>query len=160
LEDVAERAGVSRALVSLVMNDSPKVSDARRSLVLEAATELGYRRNLHARNLAQRRTGTIGVLINDIHNPFFAGVIEGVEHEAERRGLDVLILNGGRDPQRESKAIDTYLQFRVEALVLIGSRLDDEQLLAASTQVPSVIVASGWNHPGIDTVTTDDEAGA
>ena len=103
MEDVATRAGVSRALVSLVMRDAPNVSDARRAAVLEAAADLGYRPNLNARNLAQRRTMTIGVLINDIHNPFFADVIDGVEIEAERHGLDVIILNGGRDPDRSGR---------------------------------------------------------
>ena len=160
METVAERAGVSRALVSLVMNNSPKVSDAKRQAVLEAAAELGYRPNLHARNLAQQRTKTIGMIINDIHNPFFAEVVYGVESAAEEHGLDVLILNGGRDAERERRAVETHLQFQVEALVLVGPKLSDEDILRASYVVPTVVVAAGRDHPGVDTVTTDDEVGA
>lgn len=160
MDDVAREAGVSRALVSLVMRDAPNVSDARREAVVKAAERLGYRPNLHARNLAQRRSGSLGVLINDLHNPFFSDVMDGVEAEADHHGLRVLILNGGRDPDREWQAIETYLQFQVEALILIGSRLDDENLLEAAANVPVAIVAAGWNHAGIDTITTDDEKGA
>ncbi len=160
METVAERAGVSRALVSLVMNNSPKVSDAKREAVLEAAAELGYRPNLHARNLAQQRTKTLGMIINDIHNPFFAEVVYGVEAAAEAHGLEVLILNGGRDAERERRAVETHLQFQVEALILVGPKLDDEDILRASYVVPTVVVGAGRNHPGVDTITTDDERGA
>ena len=86
METVAERAGVSRALVSLVMNNSSKVSEAKRQAVLNAAEQLGYRPNLHARNLAQARTKTLGMIINDIHNPFFAEVVYGVEAAADDYG--------------------------------------------------------------------------
>lgn len=160
METVAERAGVSRALVSLVMNNSPKVSDAKRTAVLEAAEALGYRLNLHARNLAQQRTKTFGIIINDIHNPFFAEVVFGIETVADEYGFSVLILNGGRDPERERRAVETHLQFQVEALILVGTRLDDDTLLRASQVTPTVIVASGPDHPGVDTITTDDTAGA
>ncbi len=160
MEDVALRAGVSRALVSLVMNDSPKVSEEKRQAVEMAAVDLGYRPNLHARNLAQQRTQTIGVLVNDLHNPFFSEVIDGIEAEADRRNMQVLILNGGHHGAREERGIETYLQFQVEGMVLVGTRLDDQQLLAAAENVPLVTVAAGWEHPGVDIVTTDEVAGA
>ncbi len=160
MEDVAREAGVSRALVSLVMRDIPQVSEKRRAAVLEAAGKLGYRPNVLARNLASHRTGTLGVLVNDLHNPFFSEVIDGIEEEAESHGLQVLILNGGRSLDREERAIETFLQFRVEGLVLVGTRLDNDSLASANAQVPVAVVASGWDHGPVDTITTDDAIGA
>jgi DNA-binding LacI/PurR family transcriptional regulator len=159
MEDVAERAGVSRALVSLVMNDSPKVSDEKRLAVLRAARDLGYRPNLMARNLAQQRTRTLGVLVNDLHNPFFAEVIDGIETTAEERDYRVLVLNGRRNPERELTAIETLLQFQVEALILVGPNCDDDELEAISVTVPTVVVASHRYFPGVDAVVTDERRG-
>ena len=160
MEDVAERASVSRALVSLVMNDSPQVSDQKRRAVLRAARELGYRPNLIARILAQQRTHTIGVLVDDLRNPFFGEVVDGIEAEAAEHGFRVLILNGHRDARREVEAVETFLQLRVEGMALVGARLGNDDLARIGNAAPCVMVASGTAHPHIDTVGTDDRRGA
>lgn len=158
METVAERAGVSRALVSLVMNEAPNVSDGKRKAVLQAARELGYRPNLHARNLAQQRTHTVGILINDIQNPFFAEVVAGIEEASANHDFGVMILNGSRDRDRERRALETFLEFQVEAMILIGTRLGDEELNRAGQLVPTVVVAAGGAQPSTDTVSTNEQA--
>ena len=160
MEDVAARAGVSRALVSLVMNDSPKVSARKRQAVRRAARDLGYRPNLIARNLATQRTRTVGVIVNDLHNPFFPEVVDGIDTAAEEHGLHVLLLNGGRDGTRVRRCVETFLQLRVEALVLVGSVLDDEELLTIGPLVPTAVVAGGRTDESVDSIVTDDVRGA
>ena len=123
LEDVALVAGVSRALVSLVMRASPRVSATSRERVLAAAAGLGYRPNLMARNLAARTTMTIGVLLNDLHNPWFADVADGIHDVAEASGYQLILASGRRTNRLESQALDTFLASRVEGIIVAGCRL-------------------------------------
>ena len=160
MQDVADRANVSRALVSLVMNNSSNVSAKRRASVLRAAEELGYQPNLMARSLAQRRTGAIGVLVDDLRNPFFGEVVDAIETAASANGFRILILNGHRDPHRSLAAVDTFMQFRVEGLALVGPRLDDSELARIGSTIAAVAVASGDILPQVDTVVTDGRRGA
>ncbi|WP_207399588.1 LacI family DNA-binding transcriptional regulator, partial [Actinomadura fibrosa] len=118
LEDVAARAGVSRALVSLVMRGSPKVGKERREAVLRAARELGYRPNMMARGLAAGRTGLVGVLLADLRDPWCAEVHEGLADEAVRRGARLLLTTGRGRAARERAALDDLLGLRPDGVVL------------------------------------------
>lgn len=161
IHDVASRAGVSKSLVSLAMRGSPKVSEASRLAIMEAAAELGYRPNAAARSLADRRSHTVGVLILDLHNPVFAEILDGMQSEIRRRGLSTMLVTGGADPAREKAELDTLLQFQVEGLILISHRLPPKALRAIADEVPTVVVTrSDVAAPHIDTVCNDDVAGS
>jgi DNA-binding LacI/PurR family transcriptional regulator len=159
LEDVASRAGVSRALVSLVMRGSTRVSAKSRRKVLAAAAQIGYRPNAMARNLASHRTHTVGLLLNDLHNPWFAEVADGVERAAAENGYRVLIASGGDGPRGEERALDSFLELRTDGIILAGPRLPASRIAAAAGDVPIVVVGRAMRTSRVDTVVNDDRFG-
>ncbi|WP_088318187.1 LacI family DNA-binding transcriptional regulator [Kineosporia sp. R_H_3] len=160
MDDVAQRAGVSRALVSLVMRESPKVSPERRAAVLAAAADLGYSPHAMARQLAQRTSTVLAVLVSDLHNPYFADIVESVDTAAREAGLDMILSTGGRRPAGERRAVETMLGFRPAGLVLLSPVVPQAVLEAASVSTPVVAVERTVALPGVDTVTDDGRAGS
>jgi DNA-binding LacI/PurR family transcriptional regulator len=138
------------------MRGAPNVSEARRAAVLQAAAELGYRPNLVARSLVERRTRTLGVLVSDLHNPFFAEVIDGLQAEAHERGLRIVLGTGRRDPDEEAATVEAFLQQDVDGLVLLSPGLEALDDVAAA--VPTVVVGMRAAH--VDAVVNDDTLGA
>ena len=91
IRTVAELAGVSKSLVSLVLRGSPNVSEARREAVQRAIDELGYRPNAIARQLTERRTNMVGVLLSDLRNPWFVDCLDGLVSVLQANGLRTLL---------------------------------------------------------------------
>jgi len=160
LEDVAREAGVSRALVSLALRGSTRVSASSRDRIRDAAARLGYRPNLNARNLAARLSGIIGVLVSDLHNPFFAEVVDGLSAEAGAHGLHVILATGQANRAGERAALDTLLALRPAGVVLTGPVLDSATIERAATAVPLVVVNRLLRSDRLDSVTIDEYAGS
>ena len=158
--DVAARAGVSKSLVSLVMTDPDRVGEESRAAVLEAAEELGYRPNAVARSLVQQRTGVLGVVVSDLHNPFFADVADGIEAAASDRGFRAMLSSGFLDPSRERSAISTLLELRVDGLIILGSMMKVASIERIASTLPVTLVGRHTRSKRLDTVGVDDFAGA
>lgn len=158
--DVAARAGVSRALVSMALSGRPEVADSTRELILRASQDVGYRVNAPAANLARRRTTLLGVVLQDVANPFFSEVAAHVQDAAAAAGLTTLLNDGRRDAAREAHAVEVFLQLRVDGLVIVSPLQDGAALSAIGSQVPTVVVGYPVLAQEVDFVHNDSAAGA
>jgi LacI family transcriptional regulator len=127
LHDVARRAGVSQPTVSLVLGNHPtaRVAPATRQRVLEAARTLGYRPNVVARSLVRGRSYTLGVLVPDLANPFFADVVAGAERVATEAGYALLLCGEGSDPARAAAHLDTLVGRQIDGVILDAANAAD-----------------------------------
>jgi DNA-binding LacI/PurR family transcriptional regulator len=121
MRDVAQEAGVSVMSVSRVINGEPGVGPEATARVERAIRRIGYQRNDVARNLRRNAAGTqtVGLLIDDLADPFFAALASAVEDQARVRGYLVLIGSSGDDPRRERQAVQAFCSRRVDGMVLV-----------------------------------------
>jgi DNA-binding LacI/PurR family transcriptional regulator len=158
MADVARRAGVSRALVSIVFRGVPGASTATRERVMAAAHELGYRPDERARLLGSRRSRMIGVVFG-LHHEFHTELVDELYRAAEESAYDLAL--GVVTPSRsETQAIQSLLDYRSEALVVLGPAKATRELERLAERVPVVVVARHLRSPALDTVRTDDRMGA
>jgi DNA-binding LacI/PurR family transcriptional regulator len=161
IRDVAQLAGVSKSLVSLVLQDSTRVSPAKRAAVEAAIAALGYRLNATARHLAQRRTQTVGVLLNDFRNPWYVDCLDGLAAVLGQRDYRMYLGDSRLDARTDDLLTQGFLDFPVDGLVLVGSMPISPAVLQAAASIPTVVAASrDVDLPGVDVVAGDDEAGA
>jgi LacI family transcriptional regulator len=168
LQDVAERARVSVATASRVLNGSHRtVSPERSELVWQAALELGYTVNRHAQAMATGQSNLVGIVVKDIADPYFSTIASGIIASAAKRKLLVCLASTSSEPGGESEYLALMRAQRARAVVLVGSRSDDEELERALTREVGVfqqaggrVVSIGQPVPGADAVVPDNVGGA
>lgn len=158
--DVAREAGVSIATVSKILNGKGKISPSTKRRVLEAIERLGYQPNLLASALTGKRTYTLGLLIPDVANPFFAEVARSVEDRGQALGFTVILCSTDNQDDRLARYLAVLRQKRVDGLI-IGTGVDDPRLLAALKEegLPFTLIARDLPSLPVTSVRVDDFVG-
>jgi LacI family transcriptional regulator len=159
IKDVARVAGLSQATAARALGGYGYASPAAVEAAAEAAQRLGYRPNGVARALVSRATRTVGLVVGDIENPFFAAAARGLADALEGEGHTVLLANSDEDPVEEQRAIDALRSHRVDGLVLasVGRAAG---LNAIADEAPLVLLDRAIRGVHADAVTVDNRAGA
>lgn len=144
--DLAKDAGVSVSTVSRVLNNSGPVKASTKDRILQLMDKNNYKPNVYARGLNKIGMKTIGIIINDISNPFFAAVINGMESVSRNFKYSLVLCSTGNSPEAEKNELSILLEKQVDGLVLIGSRphhdVNRSYLLEISEQYPVVLINS------------------
>ncbi|HYF96083.1 MAG TPA: LacI family DNA-binding transcriptional regulator [Symbiobacteriaceae bacterium] len=151
IRDVAKRAGVSIATVSVVINKTRPVNDTLRQRVFDAIRDLDYKPNVLAQSLRSRRSRLLGLVLTDIRNPFMAEEIVGLEEGAASLGYQVIIHNTGEVPERIDQAFQDLMAARVAGLIIATARVGDLSLLKQiqARKTPYVFI-NRTPRPGMD----------
>ena len=146
MKDVAQRAGVSAATVSRVLNKTHYISDETRTRVLQVVDELNYFKNVHARRLATGQSDLFGLVISEIANPYFPEVIRGFQSAAWDRGLDVLLLNTEYSEARTQSVIRKLVESDVRGVAILTSSIDSSAT-SELTEAGIAVVFSNYCSP-------------
>ena len=118
INDIAEKAKVSHATVSRVLNNSGYVKDETREKVLRVIKDLNYTPSAIARSLSSSKTNTIGVIMPDINNLFFGDIIKGITEIADKHNLNIILCDTDEDKDKELKAINMLKGQRIQGLII------------------------------------------
>ncbi len=157
--DVARHAGVSTTAVSKVMRNAYGASPAMQVKVRAAIEELGYRPSAAARGL-RGQTYTIGVMLPEMRNPFFADVLDGVNEHLGGTDYQVLMAACCNDEAGETRITEAMIDRSMDGIILIAPVSSRRHLQKVARAVPTVVVGRHGHSPDYDTVTDDDFAGA
>lgn len=140
IKDVARVAGVSIATVSRVVNKGPKVGQKTRDKVLAVMNDLGYTPNANARALVTQKSTTIGLVIPDLSDPFFAALASGVDQIAKNSNVQLLISTSSMSAESEKQAIDLLVERRCEAIIIHSKLLPEAELVGLTERIPGLVL--------------------
>jgi LacI family transcriptional regulator len=157
MKDVAERAGVAPATVSNVLSGRRQVRQELRDRVTAAIAATGYRPNQLASSLRRMRTDTVGIVVPDLTNPFFAALVHRLEDLAAEDGYQILLVGSNEDEAREDDRLTTLLSRQIDGLIIAPARDETAALSAHRGRLPpTVLMDRGFGHADFDTVTADN----
>lgn len=156
IRDVARAAGVSISTVSRALAAPEQVAADTRHRVQEAARSMGYRPNRAARGLITGRTGSIGLVVPDLENPFFGSICKGVQARARAAGYAVFVADTDEDPLLETEVVRSLTK-QVDGVILCSARGSDEAIAALAEEAPMVLVNRELGD--IPSITFDNDGG-
>jgi len=161
LKDIAKASGVDVSTVSRSLTGAYGIHKSTREKVLAIAAELNYRPNRIARGLATGRSHTLGLVVSDIRNPFFADVARGAEDAAFAAGCDLVLCNSDLDPQKQMHYIQLMLDKHVDGVLMnsVGALDRAQQEFLSSTGIPVVLLNKPRSISNFSTVTADNAEG-
>ncbi len=161
INDIAKMAGVSKATVSRVLNDSKPVSEEIRQKVLDVIEKTEYQPSSVARSLTTRKTKLIGVLIPDVSNPVFSKIIEGIESEANKHDYNILLCNSRYSEEKELKYLDILKDKEVDGIILNSYHASDKvSKKLKAIDKPTVLIGTQLDQTTYPIVRIDNEKAA
>ncbi|MBD5656952.1 MAG: LacI family DNA-binding transcriptional regulator [Candidatus Eremiobacteraeota bacterium] len=158
IKDVARRAGVSISSVSRVLNSSFPVTEQMRESVYRAVKDLNYRVDQRARSLRRQRSGTIALLVSEVGNSFFPGVLHAIERAADENDFCLYFCNADEDERRQAVHIESMIDQRIEGLIVMPVTTDAAALTPLlENGIPTVLLDRVVTAPVADAVLLDNE---
>lgn len=160
MRDVAQRAGVSVSTVSHVVNNSRAVSSEARVQVEQAMADLGYRPNALARSLRRQKTHSLGMIVPDNANPFFAEIARGIEDYGFDRGYSIILCNSDGNLQKQAAYVELLVERRVAGILFVAAGVSTELVHDLQLQrLPLVVIDREVPGVAVDTVQTNHYQG-
>jgi Transcriptional regulators len=162
IADVAAAAGVSMMTVSRAVNSRDGINVETRERIMKIAAELGYRPNHIARGLVTRQTATLGLIMPDVANPFFAQIARSAEDIAYQNGYALFLINTGEDIAREKNALDSLLEKEIDGAILCSSRLSQEEMMGYLEVLPATVLVNrelDVHEVNVASINVDDKQG-
>jgi len=160
LKDIAQLTKVSVSTVSKVLNGKGRVSEKKRKEILRVARQLGYTPNYHARSMARKtKILTVGLIVPEIINPFFASLTRGVQKACGEDAL-VILMDSFRNLEREEKLIKNARFFGIDGIIIGNSRVSDDLVEEISGYIPVVVFDKFYELDNVVSIVLDNRYGA
>ncbi len=160
IQDISRAAGTSASTVSRVLTGSATVSKEKRDAIEQVIKRLNYRPSHIARSLKTSTTYSVGLLLNEIDNPFYSAVARGIEEETNRYGYSLILCNTNEDPVRELQYLHVLQDKRVDGIILGPTGGNSDFIIEVAQQIPVVLIDRTIPDSSISAVIVDNEDGA
>jgi DNA-binding LacI/PurR family transcriptional regulator len=162
IKDIARQAGVAPSVVSRALNNKYGVKEETKELIQKIAREMDYYPNTAARSLVTRKTGTIGVVMADISEPYYSQIIKGMEFVASQTGYTLLFSNSYECVERNRVLQKMIYAERVDGLVIVGSNIQEKNFVMTllEQEIPFVLIERNFSEPRVNCIWVDNTEGA